>query len=143
MPARRCASLHYVPTCRPTSDSIGVSRRSRPPVAPGSVRIECNGSVLLDHAYGRDGAGIAITPASSFQIGPVWKTFTTAGGPRAPAPGDRRLGTVSPALRAAMFAWQVSLSGPGSPLTELGYGSGWFIEEVGKREIVVHPGEGL
>lgn len=33
--------------------------------------------------------------------------------------------------------------GPGSPLTELGYGSGWFIEQVGRREIVFHPGEGL
>ena len=44
----------------------------------GAVRLELGGEVLLDEAFGEDGAGVALTTATAFQIASVSKSFDAA-----------------------------------------------------------------
>ncbi|HZT83897.1 MAG TPA: serine hydrolase domain-containing protein [Gaiellaceae bacterium] len=44
----------------------------------GAVRVDAGGSVLLDRAYGEDGAGVTLTTDTAFQVASVSKSFTAA-----------------------------------------------------------------
>lgn len=44
----------------------------------GAARIEQGGSLLLDSAYGEDGAGVPLTTGTAFQVASVSKSFTAA-----------------------------------------------------------------
>lgn len=44
----------------------------------GAARIEKGGSVLLDNAYGEDGAGVPLTTGTAFQVASISKSFTAA-----------------------------------------------------------------
>ena len=44
----------------------------------GAVRVDKNGTVLLDSAYGTDGAEMGLQPSTQFQIASISKTFTAA-----------------------------------------------------------------
>jgi CubicO group peptidase (beta-lactamase class C family) len=44
----------------------------------GGVRVERSGDVLLDRAYGKDGAGVRLTTGTAFQIASISKSFTAA-----------------------------------------------------------------
>lgn len=44
----------------------------------GALRVERGDSVLIDAAYGTDGAGTALAPGTAFQIASISKSFTAA-----------------------------------------------------------------
>ena len=44
----------------------------------GAARIDESGSVLLDRAYGEDGAGVPLTTGTAFQVASISKSFTAA-----------------------------------------------------------------
>lgn len=44
----------------------------------GAVRVECEGAVVVDAAYGRDRAGREFGSGAAFQIASVSKTFAAA-----------------------------------------------------------------
>jgi CubicO group peptidase (beta-lactamase class C family) len=44
----------------------------------GAVRVERSGDVLLDRAYGEDGAGVSLTTGTALQIASISKSFTAA-----------------------------------------------------------------
>ncbi len=44
----------------------------------GALRVERGNAVLIDGAYGTDGAGTALAPATAFQIASISKSFTAA-----------------------------------------------------------------